>query len=101
LIIFYLYKAKSPKENSFLKMSNTSEMKDNEEKKKTGGTPVYVKYIGLSFQLFGIIGAGTWFGWWVQQKSEMKFPVWLLLFSFLSVAIAFYQLWMSANQDNK
>jgi hypothetical protein len=82
-------------------MSNTSEMKDNEENKKTGGTPVYVKYIGLSFQLFGIIGAGTWFGWWVQQKSEMKFPIWLLLFSFLSVAIAFYQLWMSANQDNK
>ncbi|TDQ13718.1 putative F0F1-ATPase subunit (Ca2+/Mg2+ transporter) [Algoriphagus boseongensis] len=63
------------------------------------GPPVYVKYIGLSFQLFGIIGGGTWLGWWIQQKSDLKFPVWLLLFSFLSVGIAFYQLWLSMKRD--
>jgi len=68
---------------------------------KPTSTPVYVKYIGLSFQLFGIIGAGTLFGWWLQQKSDMKVPVWLLLFCFLSIILAFYQLWMSMKQDNK
>jgi hypothetical protein len=76
-------------------------MKTGYPDRKPTGTPAHVKYIGLSFQLFGVIGAGTWFGWWIQQKSEMKFPIWLLLFSFLSVVIAFYQLWMSAKQDNK
>jgi hypothetical protein len=76
-------------------------MKTGDSDRKPSGTSAYVKYIGLSFQLFGVIGAGTWFGWWIQQKSEMKFPIWLLLFSFLSVVIAFYQLWMSAKQDNK
>jgi hypothetical protein len=70
--------------------------KDTEPK----STPVYVKYIGLSFQLFGIIGAGTWFGWWLQQKSDMKFPVWLLVFCFLSIILAFYQLYMRMKQDN-
>lgn len=76
-------------------------MKPSDPDRKPAGTPAYVKYIGLSFQLFGVIGAGTWFGWWIQKMSEMKFPIWLLLFSFLSVGIAFYQLWMSVKQDNK
>lgn len=67
--------------------------------KKSGGTPTYVKYIGLSFQLFAVIGGGTYLGWWIQQKSEIKFPVWLLLFCFLSIALAFYQLWSSIRAD--
>jgi len=46
-----------------------------------------------------VIGAGTWLGWWIQQKSEMKFPLWLLLFCFLSVFLAFYQLWVSIKKD--
>lgn len=61
--------------------------------------PTWAKYMGLSFQLFGVIGLGTWLGWWIQQQSEMKFPVWILVFSFLSVVLAFYQLWVSMKQD--
>jgi membrane associated rhomboid family serine protease len=75
------------------------EIKKVKKGKEDGSTPVYVKYIGLSFQLFGIIGAGTYFGWWLQQRSEMKFPVWILVFCFLSVFIAFYQLWAQMKQD--
>ncbi|MHA7131348.1 AtpZ/AtpI family protein [Algoriphagus namhaensis] len=74
-------------------------MANPKTKEKTKGPPAYVKYIGLSFQLFGVIGAGTWFGWWVQSKSTMKFPVWLLLFCFLSTALAFYQLWLALQRD--
>lgn len=69
------------------------------KRKAESGTPAYVKYIGLSFQLFGVIGGGTWFGWWLQQKSDMKFPYWLLLFCFASIGIAFYQLWVSIRSD--
>jgi 4-hydroxybenzoate polyprenyltransferase len=61
----------------------------------------YLKYIGLSFQLFTIIGLGTWLGWYIQQKSQMVFPIWLLLFCFLSVGIAFYQLFVSLKNDEK
>ncbi|MCS5490643.1 AtpZ/AtpI family protein [Algoriphagus limi] len=80
-------------------MNPSQKSSDTKEKKPVPNPPTFVKYIGLSFQLFAIIGAGTWFGWWVQQKSDMKFPVWLLLFSFLSVFVAFYQLWLSMKQD--
>lgn len=61
--------------------------------------PVYVKYIGLAFQMCAIIGLGTWAGLEVQKKSEMNFPVWLLLFCFVSIFIAFYQLFQSTKQD--
>lgn len=75
--------------------------KQSPVKKETSSksTPAYVKYIGLSFQLFGIIGGGTFLGWWIQQKSDMKFPLWLLLGCFVSVGIAFYQLWTMLKQD--
>ncbi|WP_194976181.1 AtpZ/AtpI family protein [Aquiflexum lacus] len=75
-------------------------MKSN-PKNKLPHSNTYLKYIGLSFQLFTIIGLGTWFGWYVQQKSQMRFPVWLLLFCFLSILIAFYQLFISMKNDEK
>ncbi|MBN3584024.1 AtpZ/AtpI family protein [Algoriphagus aestuarii] len=71
----------------------------SQNRPKKNGPPVYVKYIGLSFQLFAVIGGGTYLGWWIQQQSSMKFPVWLLLGCFLSIVIAFYQLWQSMKQD--
>lgn len=61
--------------------------------------PTWVKYMGLSFQLFAIIGGGTALGWWLQQQTGQKFPIWLLLCSFTSVAIAFYSLWKSMQQE--
>jgi hypothetical protein len=63
--------------------------------------PTYLKYIGLSFQLFVIIGGGTWFGWYLQQKSSMKFPVWILLFCLISVVISFYSLYVNLKNDDK
>jgi hypothetical protein len=74
-------------------------MSEQSKKNEGNNTPVYVKYIGLSFQLFGVIGGGTWLGWWLQQKSNMKFPLWLLLFCFASIGVAFYQLWNSIRSD--
>jgi hypothetical protein len=55
--------------------------------------------MGLSFQLFALIGGGTALGWWLQQQSSQKIPYWLLICSFTSVAIAFYFLWKSMQHD--
>ncbi len=71
----------------------------NSSKSKPDGPPTWAKYMGLSFQLFAVIGAGTALGWWVQSKSAMKFPVWLLVFCFASIGLAFYQLWKSMQRD--
>jgi uncharacterized membrane protein len=63
--------------------------------------PTYLKYIGLSFQLFAIIGLGTWLGWYLQQKSQMKFPAILLSVCFFSILVAFYQLFQSLKSDER
>lgn len=87
---------------TILKILDTFTLMDernDQKKERENGPPVYVKYIGLSFQLFGIIGAGTYFGWWLQQRSDMKFPLWILVFCFFSVFVAFYQLWISMKRD--
>ncbi|AGA76892.1 AtpZ/AtpI family protein [Echinicola vietnamensis] len=72
-------------------------MKNPNPKKKSpqGEYPEYVKYIGLAFQMCAIIGLGTWLGWIIQESSQMKFPVWLLLCCFVSIGIAFYSLFVS------
>lgn len=77
------------------------EMNEQKAKKKeeSAGPPIYVKYIGLAFQLFGIIGAGTYLGWWLDQRSGMKFPVGILVCCFISVFVAFYQLWIQMKRD--
>ncbi|TVP45686.1 MAG: ATPase F0F1 [Mongoliibacter sp.] len=57
--------------------------------------------MGLSFQMFAVIGLGTFLGWYIQEQSNMKFPLWLLLFSFLSVVASFYHLYIMMKKDEK
>jgi uncharacterized membrane protein YfcA len=63
--------------------------------------PSLFKYLGLSFQMFAVIGLGTALGWYIQSKSQMKFPIWLLLFCFLSIVVAFYQLYINMKNDER
>ena len=74
-------------------------MKNKKEKLSQDNGPNYVKYIGLAFQMCTIIGLGTWAGLEVQKMSKMHFPVWLLLFCFVSIFISFYQLFRSLKED--
>ncbi|MFO7824641.1 MAG: AtpZ/AtpI family protein [Cyclobacterium sp.] len=63
--------------------------------------PVYVKYFGLAFQMCAIIGLGTYLGYRLHLKSGMSFPLYLLIGCFLSIAIAFYQLFKSLQSDEE
>jgi F0F1-type ATP synthase assembly protein I len=69
------------------------------DKKKSMNPPSYLRYLGLSMQLFVIIGGGTGLGWWIDQQTEMKFPLWLFIFCFLAVFVGFYHLWISVKND--
>jgi uncharacterized membrane protein YfcA len=51
--------------------------------------------------MFAVIGLGTALGWYIQSKSQMKFPIWLLLFCFLSIVVAFYQLYINMKNDER
>jgi hypothetical protein len=51
--------------------------------------------------MFGVIGLGVWAGLEIQKRSEMKFPLWLLLCVFFSIGIAFYQLYLLIKADER
>ncbi|MEY2705358.1 MAG: hypothetical protein RL407_1420 [Bacteroidota bacterium] len=61
--------------------------------------PIWIKYLGLSFQLLALIGGSTALGWWLHHQSAMKFPLWLLLGLALGMMSAGYILWKSIQED--
>jgi ATP synthase protein I len=68
-------------------------MQKNQKKKKKEKTdPLkdYAKYSSLAFQMAIIIGAGTWFGHWLDTRTAWKFPVFVIVFSLFSVGLAIY-----------
>ncbi len=75
----------------------TNQVSLKEKKPSRDDYPEYVKYIGLAFQMFAVIGLGTWLGIKIQETSQIKFPVWILTFCALSIFVAFYQLFKSLN----
>ena len=50
----------------------------------------YARYSSLAFQMFAIIGLGIYGGFKLDQWLKMKFPVFTVLLSIISVAAAIY-----------
>jgi hypothetical protein len=50
----------------------------------------YARYSSLAFQMFAIIGIGIFGGFKLDQWLGLKFPVFTVLLSLLSVAAAIY-----------
>lgn len=45
----------------------------------------YLKYSGLAFQMLGTIGLAVWGGMRLDEYLELRFPVFLLVFTLLAV----------------
>ncbi|HNW97650.1 MAG TPA: AtpZ/AtpI family protein [Bacteroidales bacterium] len=50
----------------------------------------YGRYSSIAFQMLVIIGVGIFGGFKLDEYLKLKFPVFVLIFSFLSVALAIY-----------
>lgn len=57
--------------------------------------PTYQRFISLAFQMVAVIGVGGYLGHLADERSPSDFPTWLLLGTFLGIAVAFYQLFKS------
>jgi F0F1-type ATP synthase assembly protein I len=53
----------------------------------------YLKYGGLGLQLLATIGLFAWAGYWLDNRLALKFPVFLLLFTFAGLGGSLYQLY--------
>lgn len=49
-----------------------------------------MRYVGLAGQMMGMLGAATWLGWFIDEKTTWKFPLFIII---LPVLILGYSLW--------
>jgi hypothetical protein len=50
----------------------------------------YMRYSGIGFQMAGVIGLGTYGGWWADRHTGWKFPLFTLVGALGGVAVAMY-----------
>ncbi len=65
-------------------------MKPELNKDKKEQVNFYAKYTSLAFQMVVIIGLGTFGGYKLDHVLGLKFNVFTILFSLVSVALAIY-----------
>jgi hypothetical protein len=64
-------------------------IKRNKDPKKSTGYYL-ARYSGLVFEMLGIIALGTFIGNKIDSNRDSEFPLWTLILSLLSIAIALY-----------
>ncbi|RLD19979.1 MAG: ATPase F0F1 [Bacteroidetes bacterium] len=65
--------------------------------KKSKPLKNFVKFSGLAFQLFAVIGIGTWFGYWLDSRMQLQVPIFTLLGAVLSLSAVIYYLIRQVN----
>jgi ATP synthase protein I len=59
-------------------------------KNQKNSLPDYAKYSSLGLQMLVIIAGGIFGGYELDKYLNLKFPIFTVVFSFLSVAFAIY-----------
>lgn len=69
-----------------------NDKKNNESEKKDKKSPLfnYAKYSSIAFQMLVVIGAGVFGGVKLDQWTGLNFPVFTIVLSLASVAVAIY-----------
>jgi len=75
-------------------------MKDSNKDNKPAGVNSYVRYSGLFFQMFFIIGLFAVGGYTIDEKLENKQMIYTAALSFLGVVVAIYHVLKEVNQMN-
>lgn len=71
-------------------MENQNQPPKPKQNKERSPLESYARYSSLAFQMFAIIGLGIYGGFKLDQWLKMRFPVFTLLFSVISVTAAIY-----------
>ena len=68
------------------------------KKSKTDST--YLRYSSLGVQLLVVIGVFGWLGYLLDNYLEIRFPAFMLLFSFVGFGGMMVQIYKSIKKDN-
>jgi F0F1-type ATP synthase assembly protein I len=75
-------------------------MEDPQREIKRKQVNSYVRYTGLFFQMFVIIGAFAWAGSWLDDYQKTEQPYYTAGLALLGVVVAIYQVLKEVNQLN-
>lgn len=50
----------------------------------------YIKYSGMAFQMFAVIGLGVFGGFKIDKWLQFQIPIFTIILSFISVFFAIY-----------
>ncbi len=67
--------------------------KETRFSKPSNKANLYLRYTGLAFELFAIIGIGVWGGYRLDLFFENKYPVLLITLTFIATGAAIYSLY--------
>jgi F0F1-type ATP synthase assembly protein I len=60
--------------------------------KKSKQLKNFARFSGLAFQLFAIIGIGIWFGYWLDNRMQLRVPIFTLVGAMLSLTVVIFYL---------
>lgn len=60
--------------------------------KKPDNNNLLFRYIGLAFQMMATLGVGVFAGYKLDQWIGMSFPLFLIIFSLLALALLLWQI---------
>ena len=69
-------------------------------KQKNNRLDAYAKFSGIVVQMLVIIGGGSWIGYEIDENSSREFPLFTIILSLISIAIALYLVIRQANRLN-
>lgn len=66
--------------------------KPTNQNKATNPLRQYAKYSGIAFQMMAVMALSAWLGWKLDQKLNLQFPIFTLVFIITALALVLYKL---------
>jgi F0F1-type ATP synthase assembly protein I len=66
--------------------------------KKRSSSFALLRYTDIAFRMGATIALGAWFGKWLDGKTGMTKPVFLLIMSMLAISMSIYMVIRDANK---
>ncbi|MGE7774316.1 AtpZ/AtpI family protein [Chitinophaga sp. NPDC101104] len=61
-------------------------------KKKQKPSNLLLRYAGLAFQMMATLGVAVWLGYLLDKKVDIGFPLFMIIFSLLALALLLWQI---------
>jgi len=66
--------------------------KETKQDKVTDPLKQYARYTGIAFQMMAIMAFAAWLGWELDERLNLNFPLFTLIFIIIAVGLVLYKI---------